>query len=240
VVGRLTEAEALDSWRAFMAFVDRRSQSGWLFRGVGSIDFELMPKIGRRERAYNGLTERKIFKNFVRRAAAYLPDIDRLTRWEQLAVAQHHGLATRLLDWTSNPLVAAYFVVADKPPAVSHQDGGVYAVRAPYFLDLEDSDDPFAVENVSFIAPTTRVPRITSQRGFFTIHPQPDQAWNPGAEDGLVTDRFLIQQEHKPYFLKRLFYLGVDAQHIQADMDGLCRTLSWQYERSIGVGKANY
>lgn len=48
------------------------------------------------------------------------------TAWEELAIAQHHGLPTRFMDWTTNPLVALYFAVRNT--------GGRSADSAVYVL----------------------------------------------------------------------------------------------------------
>jgi len=48
------------------------------------------------------------------------------TVWEWLTVAQHHGLPTRLLDWTHNPMIAAHFVT-EKPEDLG-LDGAIWAV----------------------------------------------------------------------------------------------------------------
>jgi len=212
---------------------------GWCYRGQANIEWPLLPAAGRPE-YYTGRDLGRL--NYWRQQAiAFHPDLA-VNDWESLAIAQHHGLATRLLDWTANPLVAAYF--ASGPPM--DVDGAVYCylpqqyVR-PEVLKFEEADTVLAY------VPRALNPRLVRQAGLFTYHPEPNSPLTPkqlptglGGNDDLMA--VCIPAETKIAVREVLDFYGINEVTLFPDLDGLSRHINWetraQVQRRNFKGKA--
>ena len=105
-----------------------QGEKGVIFRGVKEAHFELKPRIGwlpLRPKAKREKVEKRLLGIFKERALLYLDFIPR-DDWDWLALASHHGVPTRLLDWSWNPLIAAYFAVREE----WKDDSVIYAYRS--------------------------------------------------------------------------------------------------------------
>lgn len=228
LLGPASRTARIAHWGEFMEFVSRSDHSGWMFRGVGSNGFPLVPKVGRTSR-YSPSRERALFSAFKRHARLHLGSSSD-SEWDLLALAQHHGLPTRLLDWTSNPLIACYFAVT-AAPAGYDPTARIYAVRTTGVAKIEGepSFGPLDAVDVMRFYPRTVSERLASQRGFFTVHPDPRTPLT------LATKTFDIPEEHREYFRRRLYRLGVDPWAVKGGVDGLCEMIDWQYTAGLVI-----
>lgn len=222
------------AWRDFLEWTDKHGDSRWVFRGLADVSYPLQPTAGRVSN-YRLLSEIAVLDVFKRRATEFLNAHQDLKDWDALALAQHHGAPTRLMDWTSNPLVACYFAVTGAPG--SSGAAAMVVARRVLTKDVIDTSrhpDPFKCPRDGFVLPRFLTYRLSHQSGLFSVHTTPT---TPFFDPHLDPQRcFVIDDAYRTYFQRKLFYYGIDAQRIMGGVDGIGARLKWQYDRKIGLG----
>lgn len=94
------------------------------FRGHRCTNYRLLPKLLRDGKPFSAVLERerRLIARFRQRSMAYWSEGYAQNDWEQLFAMQHNGLPTRLLDWSENLFVAAYFAINDTAPHAEHEN----------------------------------------------------------------------------------------------------------------------
>lgn len=248
----LLEILYAESWREDLG----RYRSRFAFRGLGDADYRLRTTLIRLG-GDSAFLERHLLRNFRKYAHRDVVDTDSVWNW--LAVAQHHRLPTRLLDWTYSPLVALHHATSELD--IYQRDGVVWCLDfaslrrelpAPLRGILEDEGaGVFTVEMLAqaastldefgalgespfvvFIEPPSLDDRIVNQYALFSVLSDPHLGLDEWLRDHPdVCRKVIIPAELKWEIRDKLDQSNITERVLFPGLDGLSEWLKRHYSR---------
>lgn len=203
-------------------FSKYRKDNRWMFRGQADTDWSVKPKAGRPP--YWERNDLDYLESWKRKASEYIqnkPNND----WEWMAIAQHHGLPTRLLDWTYNPLVAAFFACLGE----FDKDAAIYCLL-PNWNIIPNKAKPEKYSKIAKYRPNMVASRIARQSGLFTTHPKPEVDLREGLCEEDKLEKYIIKSSYKKQMLFELNHYGFNRLTLMGDLDGLSAHMCWTME----------
>src|SRR6476646_3398458 len=241
----------------------QRYRSDFVYRGVADHSWGLETSLKRLGGDYVNV-ERPLLRSF--RKYAEPGSIPADTLWVRLAVAQHHGLPTRVLDWTVSPKVALHFATAEEEHY--DKDGAIWCIdiaqarsllpktlldvlasEYAFLFSVEMLDekikslaefDSFETEVVIFVLffePPSLDARIVNQGAIMSVMPGATLVLSDFLEScAQVYRRIVIPKELKWEVRDKLDQDNVTERMLFPGLDGLSNWLKRYY--GPGPGKA--
>lgn len=179
----------------------QRYRSPYLYRGLPNSNYCLMTSLQRNCKSKQEDIEGAILRNFTKYALIEEPQLTE-SIWRQLIIGQHHGLPTRLLDWTYSPLIGLNFATSGEDLSCMDQHDSilwkidieeinsllpseyknVLSLEKAYLFtvdmlinlvnDLNKYDDDMGGNSLVLLEPPSIDQRIINQYSYFSIIPR--------------------------------------------------------------------
>lgn len=243
------------TWNEFMSL--SAELDGWAFRGQQDAAWPLLTSLARYLNAYVPdrsswrARELRAIRIFQRKAHNYLSDpsvLDNALRC--LALMQHHGAPTRLLDFTKSPFVAAFFALER---AVG--DAAVYALNTPRLwraaprtqphMDRDSIDPPQADHFARIFLPNTNAViwtgeptemdrRLVAQSGTLVVPGMLDKPLDDILrnydEPATLLKKIVLPFAVREEATKALYRMNITNATLFPDLDGLARSINMELE----------
>lgn len=235
----------------------RRMRSSYLYRGLPNAAYRLTTSLRLNCKDKSAELEPFILRSFTKYASIEDPTLNGSV-WKQMIVGQHHGLPTRLLDWTRSPLIAMHFAnvetTFDKlnkrdcaiwridmreinrllPPAYTEKLGvsSVFTVEALTSVadSLERYDRDMGGQSLVNLEPPSVDQRIINQYSFFSVIPTGMTDIERFLDERTEnTVRYIIRKEIRWDIRDLLDQLNISERILTPGLDGLSRTLARHY-----------
>jgi hypothetical protein len=250
--GRSYRVFRLESWEAFLGLIVNPPYSNWAFRGERDERWPLYSSLSRYFQNFGVARtawpeqEGRILRIFKRKAHQFLekpPDPDDDFQW--LALMQHHGAPTRLIDFTWSPYVAAFFAlertladgvvwamnpgrihsrrVAGKPVRMDPRDKGNFS---RYFLNGKH-------RFIWMGEPHTMNRRLIAQSGTFAVPgvlDVPIEEILSDADQETILAKFILANAVREVGMRELYRMNITHATLFPDLDGLAKSLGYELE----------
>ena len=255
----------ISSWNQYRDLVDSDDFNSWGFRGHSDAEWPLFSTLSRYLRdnrvhpdAWRG-QEARILRLFKAKAHLYLehvPPDDDAYQW--LALMQHHGAPTRLLDITWSPYVALFFALER-----ATKDAAVWAFLEPAISDREsvvvrggeeirphdiaiwrpgNYEDYYLPGNKAFATigkPKIMNKRLIAQSGSFIVPGVLGEPIESILSDYPSPDQCLVKlvletKNIRRTAMNRLYAMNITNASLFPDLDGLARSLAYELEYHWG------
>lgn len=202
----------------YLALIRERGYS-CCYRGQVE-DWPLIPSISRlKDKLFiDGLleVEEEIISKFRQYSYPYIEN-KKSSYFDLIIQSQHYGLPTRLLDFTTNPLIALYFAVEKNSNSKS---GVVWAIDE----FSEDKEPNLNLDEIVFYEPNHINERIINQKSVFAVFPlkRNTEEIEPLENQNMrILQKITIPFNSKEKIKDELNFLGINEMSIYPGMEGI-------------------
>lgn len=234
-----------------------RYRSSYIYRGLPNSNYKLETTLKRNCKDKQYVIEKAILRNFAKYAVTDDSElIDSI--WRQLIIGQHHGLPTRLLDWTYSPLVSLHFATSENNlPDLDKNDCVIWRIdieeinnllpkkykkildeeKAYLFttnmlseFDLEQYDLDMSNKSFVLLEPPSIDQRIINQYSYFSVMPKDIDDFEDFLDKNTNnTVKYIINKDIKWQIRDILDGMNMNERIMYPGFDGLTRWLKRHY-----------